>query len=215
MSGDNYNTTFRLYATKEGNQIIFGVSKGADGNLIKITPTSYSANTDHLLVFKYTQGTGANDDIIKLFIDPIFLNGEPANPKISSSSGTDQAGNIDRLCFRQNWTSGMPTGKAGLISVARTWADLAFNLSLQQFDKDTFSVSTNQANIGILSIKSNIFIDDVRLTIYGIEGKVLETKTINLKETTNYVNINPLSNSGIYIAKIVSQDNQKVFQKLL
>lgn len=218
MSGDNYNTSFRLYATPSSGAFFLGVAKGANGNPISTSNLSYNLNQDHLIIIKYTIGSGTNDDLVSVYVDPVYANGEPSSPTIQSNSGLDQLNSItgiDRLCFRQNWSNGMPTGKAGLVSVAYTWADLTFNLATQQFNKDNFTIATSQVANGVLNIKSDVLIENAKLSIYDIQGRIIETKTITLEDTINDVSINPISNKGVYIVKITSRDNKSYSQKII
>ncbi len=138
----------------------------------------------------------------------------PATPTMIATSGADQSGSIDRLYVRQNWTNGMPTGRLGLVSVSTTWAGLPFmELSADTFEKTTFKISANQANSGILSINSIFNLENVKLSIYDVSGKIVETKNITLSESNNSIAINPINNSGIYIVEMVVSD-KKYTQKI-
>ena len=218
MSGDNFFTSFRLYAVSSGGGISFGIAKGANGNAITFTTSAYNLNTDHLLIFRYTQGTGASDDQVSLYVDPVYVDGLPASPTITTNIGNDQVNTVglDRLNFRHNWTNGMPTGGAGLVSVARTWAELTFQpLAINQFNKETFSISSSQATNGILNIKSSIIVENAKLKIYTIQGSLIENKTISLEENTNDITINPIQSAGVYIIEILSESNQRFTQKIV
>lgn len=218
MSGDNYNTSFRLYAVSSGGGISFGIAKGANGNAITFTSVAYNLNTDHLLIFRYTQGSGTSDDVVNLYVDPVYIDGVPASPTITTNTGADQVNpvGLDRLSFRHNWTNGMPTGGAGLVSIARTWPELTFQpLATNQFSRETFSISSNQVVNGILNIKSNITLEKAALKIYNVQGSLMETKSISLEETINDIAINPIRSAGVYIVEITTENNQRFTQKIL
>lgn len=215
MSGNNLNTTFRLYATPAPGAFILGASKGGNGNTINFTPNAYAYNADHLVVVKYTQGAGTNDDEIKVYVDPAFAAGEPATATITNNIGLDQAGNIDRLCFRQNWTNGMPTGKAGLVSVALSWADLGFSLSTQQFDAGSIAISTRDAKSGQLMLQSNIAYDRATLKIINLNGAVIDNKQINIEAGNNVISIQPIQSSGVYILEMTTADGKRFAQKIM
>lgn len=218
MSGDNFNTSFRLYAISSGGGISFGIAKGANGNAITFTTTIYNLNTDHLLIFRYTKGSGASDDVISLYVDPIYADGLPTSPTITTNSGNDQvnAVGLDRLNFRHNFTNGMPTGAAGLVSVAKTWMELTFQpLATNQFSKENFAISSSQVRNGILNIKSSIVLENASLKIYSIKGSLIDTKSISLEEAINDVLINPISSAGFYIIEITTENKQRFTQKIL
>ena len=215
-SGGNFTTSFRLYAVPAaGGGFNIGTAKGGNTAGTLYSTTSYATNQDHLVVIKYSQLSGGNDDIVSVYVDPVFANGIPATATVTTSAGSDQSGNLDRLFFRLNSTNGMPTGRAGLVSVARTWADLAFTtLSTSNFEKSTFSVISNDIKSGLLSIKSNIKLEKASLRIFDIQGKNVVTKNVSLFQDTNEIAVNPISNSGIYIIEI-SGDNKKFVQKII
>ena len=120
------------------------------------------------------------------------------------------------MSFRQNaGPAGMPTGKVSLVSVATTWETLTFNLSNNEFNRNTFAISSNEVNNGVLNIKSGITIESAILSIYDIQGRKIDTKTISLVENINDVAINPVHNSGVYIVEITSGSNQRFTQKIV
>ena len=215
MSADNFNTSFRMYAIPSGSGFVLGIAKGANGNAISFTTTVLNLNTDHLIVFKYTQSSGTNDDVLSIYADPVYAAGTPIIASATTSVGNDQAGNLDRMNFRQNWTNGMPTGRIGLPSVSSTWQGLSFQpLSNQAFDRSEFQIISNLANSGTLIIKSNIYLGNSRLNIFDLQGKLIATKNVTLNIFENLVPINPIQNSGIYIVQIISE-NGTFSQKIL
>ncbi len=207
-------TTFRVFIkTVTANSFSIGISKGGSGNAITYTNSSYGFNQDHLIILKYTQSSGAADDVLNLYVDPIMANGVPSLPDATTNSGTDQAGNVDRLAFRQNATA-TPTGRAGLVSVALSWTGLIFpSLSAAEFQKGSFAINSNEVKSGVLSIKSDTSIDKALLSIYDMDGKVIETKNISLNNDLNTVSINPIQSAGVYIVSITANEvkfNQKI-----
>ena len=218
LSGGNFTTTFRmLVQPTSGSTYSIGIRKGDIGNPTVYTTNSYNYGTDYLLIFKYTQAAGVNDDTITLYANANYLAGEAGNTVSATNfAGNDQSGNIDRMSFRQNaGPAGMPTGFVGLISAARTWNDLAFSLSSTEFNKNTFTIASNDVSNGVLNIKSNLTIDKASLNIYDIQGRRVETKSISLEETINDISINPIRNAGVYIIEITTENNQRFTQKII
>ena len=218
LSGGNFFTSFRMYATPSGSGFVLGIAKGANGNPISTATTTLNFNQDHLIIFKYSKGSGASDDVVSLYIDAVYASGVPAIADAIATSGNDQIdatlNGIDRMILRQNWTNGMPTGRAGLFSVALTWETLTFNLSNDDFNRNTFTISSNNANNGILNIKSGIALEKAELRIYDIQGRQIDSKTISLTENSNDIAINPIQNSGVYIVELKS-DNRRFTQKIM
>lgn len=218
LSGGNFSTTFRmLVQPTSGSTYSIGIRKGDTGNPTVYTANSYNYGTDYLLIFKYTQAAGVNDDTVTLYANANYLAGESGNTVSATNfAGNDQSGNIDRMSFRQNaGPAGMPTGKISLISVARTWETLTFNLANNEFDKNTFAISSNELNNGILSIKSNIYLEKGTLNIYDIQGRKIASKSISLEETTNEIYLNPINNGGVYIVEIIGENNSRFTQKII
>ena len=216
LSGDKFNTTFRmLVQPTSGSTYNIGIRKGDTANPTVYTANSYNYGTDYLLIFKYTQAAGVNDDTITLYANANYAAGEAGNTVSATNfAGNDQAGNIDRMSFRQNaGPAGMPTGFVSLISVSTTWDGLP--LANQQFSKENFTIASNQVSQGVLNVKSNITLEKAILTIYDIQGRTIDTKNISLEETINDIAINPIRNSGVYIVEIASGSNQRFTQKIV
>ncbi len=206
-NANNYNTTFRLLVTPGGAGFNVGIKKGGTSNATVFTTGGYAYNSSHLVILKYTQNAGTSDDELKVFVDPTYLGGEPATASALTISGVDQSGSIDRMVFRQNFNTGMPTGFISLVSVAKTWEDLTFiPLATKGFTKSTFNIVANNVSSGILSINSTLNLDKVSLNILDIQGRLIENKTISLSENSNEIVINPITNAGIYIVQIANND---------
>jgi hypothetical protein len=212
-NGGGFTTAFRVFIKAvSGNTFSIGISKGAPGNATVYTTNVYSFNQDYLVILKYSHLTGAADDQLNLYVNPVMANGVPTTPDATTSAGTDQSGNLDRLVFRQNTTANTtPTGRAGLVSVAQSWTGLILNTT--HFSKEQFKIATNNAKNGILQINSPETIEQATLSIYNLEGKLLENKSISLQNSINEIVIHPITNEGVYLISIAVDGvhyNQKV-----
>jgi hypothetical protein len=213
MSGGNFNTAFKIYAKSTAGGFIVGITKGSSST-IAYTTTPLALNQNHLIIVKYSILPGGTDDVLNIYADPIYTSGVPVSPSAQTVIGTDAAANIDRLTIRQN-TINIPTGKIGLLSVAKTWDDLAFTtLSSNQFDKSTFAIISNDVKNGNLLVKSNISLDNALLNIFDIQGRNIERKDITLNQSLNTFSVNAIKNSGLYIVEITTQ-NAKFIQKII
>lgn len=218
MSGANLTTTFRmLVQPTSGTTFSIGIRKGDTTNPTAYTANSYNYGTSYLLIFKYSQLAGANDDTVTLYANANYAAGEAGNTiSATNFAGNDQSGSIDRMSFRQNaGPAGMPTGYVSLVSVAKTWDSLTFNLANDTFSKNTFTIVGNKAANGILNIKSGVVLNNATLTIYDIQGKLVANKTIALQESINEITINPITSAGVYVVEITSEDNQRFAQKII
>ena len=201
-NGGGFTTAFRVFIKAvSGNTFSIGISKGAPGNATVYTTNVYSFNQDYLVILKYSHLTGAADDQLNLYVNPVMANGVPTTPDATTSAGTDQSGNLDRLVFRQNITANTtPTGRAGLVSVAQSWTGLILNAS--HFSKEQFLIASSNAKNGILQINSPENFNEATLSIYNLEGKLIENKSISLQNSINEIPIQPITSEGVYLVSI-------------
>jgi hypothetical protein len=214
-NGGAFSTAFRMYIkTVSANTFSIGISKGS--STATYTASSYGFNQNHLIILKYSFGAGAADDQLNLYVNPTMAGGVPTTPDATTTAGTDPTSALDRLVFRQN-TTGTPTGRAGLVSVAQSWTGLIFpNLSVADTTQTTFSINSNEASAGLLSIMSTAKLENGVLSIYSIEGKLVESKNIALSQNANLISIHPIQTSGVYIVTITGnglQGTQKIVVK--
>jgi hypothetical protein len=209
-----FSTAGRIFAKKTvSNSLVFGIGKTSGSTYD--SANEFSFDTDHLLIVKYTKNAGSSDDVIKLFIDPNFATGEPMTANVTIAGGTDNTGIIKSLNFFLNTSQGIPTGKAGLVSVSSSWEDLAFNLSNNQFAKETFTIASTKATSGLVSIKSNLTFENITLNIYDIQGRKVTTELISLEASVNDIAINPIKNAGVYVLELLSENNDRFTQKII
>ena len=219
MSGDNFNTAFRMTLKQVGFGYDVGIAKAGSGNPTAFTNLNLTLGVDNLVVLRFTQLPGTSDDIVRAFVNPNFLAGEPATADatmaaLTNSNFSDQSGNVDRMAFRQNWTAGMPTGRVGLVSVAKSWAGLTFSLSNNQINDIRFGINTASINAGKLEITSDTNIQDAKISIFDMQGRMIYSKSTILTATRNEVDVNPITTSGVYILEITSEKG-KFTQKIL
>lgn len=215
MAGSNSAIPFRLTAMSVTPGFFsIGVSKGSG-------PVFYYSqqlpmNTNHLIVCKYITNTGAANDIVAMYVNPVAQLGEPATADAGFASGTDVVGNIDRMCFRQNVAVGVPFDRAGLISVSGTWTGLKFPaLGTDQFENNEITINASQLKNGFLNISSNQALENNLLQIFDIGGKLLESKTILLNSSDNLILTETNFMSGIYILKLTNNEGLNRSEKVL
>jgi len=217
-NADLSTVAFRLVARDAGTGYNIGIKKGASSNQTIFTSDIFNYNQNVLVVMKYSTLTDIADDVVNLYVNPDYAAGEPTTPTATTNIGMDNSGAIDRIFFRFGFNpdNTLPTGFAGLVSVARTWYDLGFiPLSIDQFDKNSFTVYGNQASRGILSINSKMAISNTTLNIYNITGQLLERKNISLEATNNEITISPIVPSSVYIVELITEDQNKFTKKII
>lgn len=213
-NGTSLNISFRLLVQQSNLGFKFGIKKGLVNSPLTLTSNTYNLEENILVIMKYTIVPGLNNNVYSLYVNPNYAAGEPITPTISTTSGNDADTNIDRIAFKLGQNESILNGNIGLVSVARTWADLGFgSLGNINFNNSTFKINKSQANQGIININSSIVLEKASLNIYDIQGRFLENKTISLIENSNEISINPISNSGIYIVEIITGDG-KITQKI-
>jgi Secretion system C-terminal sorting domain len=117
----------RIGANGSGGSLKFRVAADGNSSPVETTGTTYSFNTTHLVVLKYTFIPGATDQIL-LYVNPTSA-AEPTSPQATvNSSGVNadptQFKGVQLNTFNAQLTTGIPLGNIGGIRVARTWADL-------------------------------------------------------------------------------------------
>ena len=151
-----------------------------------------------------------------MFVNPSVSQGEPATADTGTSNGTDVIGTVDRFSFRQNAALGIPSGRAGLVSVSGSWLGLRFpTLAADSFVNNDLKINSSNINNGFIEINSNRNIDNGTIKIYDIQGKLLENKTISLTANDNKVDCKPITTSGIYILEFTDDFNNKKTEKII
>ena len=212
MSSGNYNTAFRIGAYNSGGGFVIFMQKGSGA---KVYSSALTYNQNHLLVMKYTYNSGTNDDLVSLFVDPNMSVSEPTTTIQTSDGGagtTDYITAIDRMNFRANYST-IPSGVIGLVKGSKTWGDLTLGTSNLEFNS-SFIVNSKNAKNGLLTINSNTNLENASLSIYSMDGKLLENRTISLIDSENSIAINPIQNGGVYIVSIIGNgvnSNQKIY----
>lgn len=215
LNGSSASSAAKIYTEKvSATHFKVGVSKSS--GTIVYSNTTHPFNSTVLVLLKYDILSGASDDVIQLYVNPVMVNGIPPVANAITNSGTDEANNINGVVIRQNAASGLPTGKISLVSVSKNWNGLHFiTLENNGFNKDSFIVNSSQIKSGLLSITYNMSYNNVTLTIYNIRGEIMQEKQIALNEQINQIDINPITTNAVYIAVITSEDNSKFTQKII
>ena len=215
MAGSNSNVPFRVTAMSMTSGFFnIGISK-ASGPVLYFSGV-LAFNTNHLIVMKYIKNAGTADDAVAMFVNPSVSQGEPATADTGTTSGTDVIGNVDRFSFRQNAALGIPSGRAGLVSVSGSWLGLRFpTLATDDYVNTDFKINSSNINNGFIEINSDRNIDNGKIKIYDIQGKLLENKTISLTANENKVDCKPITTSGIYILEFTDDFNNKKTEKII
>ena len=217
-SGVSSNVTFRMYAQPNANGAYnIGIKKGGSSNSTVYATDELIYGLDYLIVLKYSHFAGISDDIVKVYINPVYENGEPTLPSATTDIGSDQSGSIDRIAFRLNQNVAMPSGAASLLSIAKNWDSLGFiplGINNNNFD-NLFTIVGNQAKNGILNISSSKEFSNANVAIYTITGVLVENTKINIQNGNSSIIISPIQASGVYIVQLIDNSGKKYSQKII
>ncbi|MBL0012726.1 MAG: T9SS type A sorting domain-containing protein [Flavobacterium sp.] len=217
INSDATQVTYRLLVKDAGFGYNVGIRKGASSNATVYTGDIFNYGENVLVILKYSHLDGPNDDIVSAFINPIYGDGEPANPNITNASGFDQSGAIDRVAFRMNYnvTASMPTGVLGLVSTSTTWEGLSFlPLGVNQFEANNVTISSVLEN-GQLQISSKKTLNNVHMKLYSATGALLEEKMINIPTGTSQIGLASKLSSGLYIIQLYDESGEKSSFKMI
>ncbi len=217
INSDATQVTCRLLVRDTGFGYNVGIRKGASSNLTVYPGDVLNYGENVLVILKYSHGSGPDDDILSIYLNPNFADGEPANPNGITNSGFDQSGAIDRLAFRMNFNvaTSMPTGFIGLVSTSTTWQGLAFpQLALDEFNQKDFTVSSVVEN-NQLQINSKNSIDQLQMKLYTATGAILEDQKIDILAGNSVFQCNSKLSSGLYILQITKANGEKTSFKII
>jgi len=115
----------RLFVQKDAsNNLRFGISNAGAIGTAQFTGYTYSLNTSYLFLLKYEFVDGANNDIVKLWINPDFSGSEPAAQATTNDAITSEPSNIGAVALRQGGTSSGAAFEIDGIRVTNDWAEL-------------------------------------------------------------------------------------------
>jgi len=217
INSDPTLVAFRMLVVDAGFGYNIGIRKGASANA-----TAYSSNLcnygdDVLVILKYSNLDGANDDVVSVFVNPDYNAGEPLTPSATTSTGFDQNGAIDRLAFRLNFNvaASMPTGLAGLVSVSTTWEGLSFDpLSVNQFEANTIKVNSF-LDRGLLQINSHNTMTNGQLKVYSATGSLLESTIQTIPSGPSQIALQSKLETGLYFVQITEETGKKHLFKII
>ncbi len=194
-----FASTVWLKTSGAGFQI--GLNKATTIADTQYLSTVYNLNTEYFIVIAYDLGTTKTSSI---WISPLSSDlGIATAPTatLSTTTGTTDRTNIDRVFLRQDSATETPTIIIDELRVGLSWASVTPKapLSIKQNAIAGLSVYPNPVTNGTLYITSNSN-EAKTVAVYDILGKqVLNTKTSN-----NAVNVSNLK-GGTYIVKITEE----------
>lgn len=113
----------KVFVQKDASDNLrFGITKAGAFSETAATPYSYALNTTYLIVMKYVIVSGAANDEVYMWVNPVIGATEPAAQLTAADfSGTDIAG-IGSIAIRQGTNT--PIAKIDGIRVTNNWAKL-------------------------------------------------------------------------------------------
>lgn len=162
--GGNTSYTARLFAKKDAsNNIAFGVSKATETAVY--SSFDYALNTTYLLVVKYEIISGANNDIISVFVNPTLGGAEPTATITTTGGTANDAASIGAILVRQGTASNAATFTIDGIRVATTWADAVAPAGADtEAPVATFTPTNGATDIAITAAPTISFNEPIRNT---------------------------------------------------
>lgn len=215
LSGGNQQTiAMKIYVVKiSATQYNVGISKNA-GNIVW-SSTNYSFNTNQLVILKYGFMSGVSDDLLMLYTNPNINSTEPSLPNALTNTGIDATLEFDHLTINQ-LSANAPSGRIGLISMARSWSNLKFSaLENDTFNAQQFIISQNTSDNSII-IQNGAESDTYDLEFYNSIGQSVYTTSLELATgSTTPIDIKTNLSSGMYLIQITNKEKKKVIKKLM
>jgi len=198
-SSTNFASTVWLKTNGIGFQI--GLNKATTIADTQYLSTVYNVNTEYLVVIAYDLGTTKTSSI---WINPASSDlGTATAPtaSLSTTTGTTDRTNIDRVFLRQDSATETPTIIIDELRVGLSWASVTPTppLSIKQNEISGLSIYPNPVTKGTLYISSNSA-SAKSVAIFDVLGK----QVLNAKTSNNAVNVSNLK-AGVYILKITEE----------
>lgn len=219
INSDPTQVTYRMLVRDAGFGYNIGIRKGSSGNATAWTNDVYTYGDNVMVVLKYTNLPGIDDDIVSVYVNPNMnpSEGEPLAPNAFSAAGADQSGAIDRLAFRMNYNvvASMPAGFIGLVSAAAEWSALSFSpLGTQTFAQNQIHIAPSVRN-NTLDITASGNMSEMQLNLYTATGSLLEQKVVQLIDGNSQIHLSANLSSGVYIAELVDEAGIKKSFKII
>lgn len=137
-----------------GGRVLFGLNFASTAANLVYSDSSYSYNTTHLVILKYSFFSGNNNDVVSLFIDPEVPIYEP-DPDLSVSDNTkSDLDNFGSFVIRQGDNLTSPKLKFDSIIASAKWTSTGglpvelvdFNVSSSESSTDIFWSTASEIN---------------------------------------------------------------------
>lgn len=187
----------KIHIKKTGTKLSFGVNRSGVSATAVWTPATYDFNRTYLLVLKYVQVPGSDNDRVELFVNPNCMGPEPAGGSLSGNTGSDPDTRIAALNLYQGQA---PENSLMMdaVRVASSWKAL-FDASpaakapeikvLPTLWLGTF-VEGGAPVTGTLNIKGKLLENDITVS-YTTDGYIgIPSKIIAMKDAVSLTGYN-------------------------
>jgi len=183
--------------------------KSATGASTTYSATSFQTGQTYLIIVYYTFNSGASNDIVNLWINPV-INGMAPTPTLTDSHTATDLTTIGRFLIRQDSNSETPNVEIDELRIGTSWTSVtpAGPLSVKQNVISGLNIYPNPVTNGTFYVDTDANATK-SITIFDIFGKEVTNTTI----TGNTVNVNNLVN-GVYIVK-VTEEGKTATKKLV
>ena len=201
----------RIFAKDDGNgNLLFGIAKASVANYASGT---YSYNTTHLIVIKYTFIGSTADDETGIYIDPSVPGSEPSSFDAQGTTSENDANGIGSVVLRQGSSSNAATLSISGIRISTSWGELPLPVELTSFTAQTksnavelkWNTATELNNYGF-EIQRKIEQNESWTKIGFVRGNG------NSNSPKNYNFADPNVTSGKYYYRLKQIDNDGKFE---
>ncbi len=146
LGASNIGSTYRakVFIMDDGSgKAKFGLTKGSNFNAstTTFTSTSYDYNSTILLVIAYKIVDGATNDTVKLFVNPILTNNEPAADLVVEESSQSDLADVGTFALRQSSQAYAVTVDG--LKISASWSDVV------PVELTSFNAVSNGNNVNV------------------------------------------------------------------
>lgn len=164
-TGDYFITLGSSWTSNAGRILVKYVNGDAVFGVRKATGTdvwgtnAYSKNSTHLLVMVYDIKPNTNDDVVRLYVDPVIPGPEPMTPEaMAPTSDPDFVGSISNLFIRLNMNAAnAPSCFIDNILVDTTWENISAAPCMSSFTTASTGLNATFTNTSTGSYHSFLF----------------------------------------------------------
>lgn len=128
LGATSMGTSFkaRFFVKKDAsNNVAFGIAHST--TTANYSAFSYALGTTYLIVVKYTINSGAANDVVSIYVNPVIGDPEPASPLVTNTDTPTDPADIGTVALRQGTAANAAALKLDGIRIGTTWNSVVGN----------------------------------------------------------------------------------------